>query len=419
MGFPWGWMDCVAVDFSDPITLLIHDGELEDVRNLLEGLGVSFVERDGAPTSEDGRTSWDLVIATPKRMLDFEVPESVPSPVRIAVLADGVRTLRNMLQRETVEFVVRRPVHPAALRLLILHALYPGPEKREVARVTIGAPIRFRIGWRWRRAVLVDLSVRGCRLLSSDRVRCGDRMELNLPSELTGRKALSLSGRVTRCRTLVPDSPGRDAIAVNFEALSGEAAQRLQATVECYASGPAALPPSIAKRYAIDDAALESLGGATHPGRVGHQDTRSGDSGADETPDKGTATEREARGVRGERRHYSRRVIALGDEISRVLIGRDLSVGGVRVDPHTGLSVGDALQIALYARTGEQPLVVSAEVSRDDEDKGLALQFRDLSRAAEQYLGRMVESLPYLELRQAGDEGESVVVFEILDRESR
>jgi hypothetical protein len=141
-------MDCVAVDFSDPITLLIHDGELEDVRNLLEELGVSFVERDGAPTSEDGRTSWDLVIATPKRMLDFEVPESVPSPIRIAVLPDGARTLRNMLQRETVEFVVRRPVHPAALRLLILHALYRGPEKREVARVTIGAPIRFRIGWR-------------------------------------------------------------------------------------------------------------------------------------------------------------------------------------------------------------------------------------------------------------------------------
>jgi len=409
----------MAVDFSDPITFLIHDGELADVRDLLEELGVSFVERNGAPTSEDGRTSWDLVIATPKRMLYFEIPESTLPPVRIAVLADGARTLRNMLQRETVEFIVRRPVHPAALRLLILHALYRGPEKREGERVTIGAPIRFRIGWRWRRAILVDLSVRGCRLLSSDRLSRGDRMELNVPSELTGRKALSLAGRVTRCRTSVPDWPGREAIAVNFEALSGEAVQRLEAIIEGYASGPAALPPSIAKRYAIDDAASGPPRGATPTGRGGPQDIRSGDSGADEKPDKGTATEREARGVRGERRSYSRRVIALDDEIARVLIGRDLSVGGMRVDPHPGLSVGDTLRIALYAQKGGLPLVVSAEVSRDDEDEGLVIQFRDLSRTAKNYVGRMVDSLPYLEVRQVGDEDESIVVSEILDRKSR
>lgn len=406
------------MDFSNPITLLIHDGELADVHDLLEELGASFVERDGAPTPADSRTSWDLVIATPKRMLDFEVPQSFPLPVRIAVLASSTRTLRNMLQREAIEFMVQRPFHPVALRLLILHALYRGAEKRKVLRVTIGAPIRFRIGWRWRRAILVDLSARGCRLLSSDRVHRGDRMTLNLPSELTGREALSLIGRVVRHRTLVPGRLGTNAIAVNFEILSREAVQRLQATLECYTSGPAALSPSIAKRFAIDDAVLEPSGGATHLGRVGRRETLSDDPGADAVPEKGAAEEREARGVRGRRRSYSRRVIALGDEIARVLIGRDLSVGGMRVDPHPALSVGDVLQIALYARTGEQPLVVSAEVCRDDKDKGLALQFRDLSTAAEQYLDRMVASLPYLEAREAGDEGESIVVSEIVDRES-
>ena len=112
-------------------------------------------------------------------------------------------------------------------------------------------------------------------------------------------------------------------------------------------------------------------------------------------------------------------MIALGDEVTRILIGRDLSIGGMRVDPHPALSVGDALQIALYARAGEQPLVVSAEICRDDKDKGLALQFRDLSTAAEEYLRRMVASLPYLEAREEGEEGESAVVSEILDRDSR
>jgi hypothetical protein len=404
------------VDFSDPITLLIHDGELEDVRDLLEELEVSFIERDGAPTSEDGRTSWDLVIATPKRMLDFEVPESFPSPVRIAVFADGARTLRNMLKRETIEFLVRRPVHPAALRLLILHALYRGPEKREGPRVTIGVPIRFRIGWRWRRAILVDLSPRACRLLSSDRMRRGDRVELNLPPELTGRSALLLTGRVMRCRNAAPGRSRRNTIAVDFEALSREAVQRLQAMVEFYASGPAALPSSITERYAQGDEKSPPARGATRADRVRSQETPSDESGADATPDEGTEAKREARGIRGERRHYGRRVIALGDEIARVLIGRDLSVGGMRVDPHPSLSVGDTLQIAVYARTGEQPVVVSAEVSRDDGDEGHALQFRDLSLTARHCLVRMVESLPYLEVQEADDEGERVVVSEILDR---
>jgi hypothetical protein len=413
----WDWTDCATAGFSDPITLLIHDGELEDVRDLLEELGVSFVERNGAPTSEDEGTSWDLVIATPKRILDFEIPESALLPVRIAVLADGARTLRNMLERETIEFLVRRPVHPEALRLLILHALYRGPEKRESDRVTIGAPIRLRIGWRWRPAILVDLSPRGCRLLSSDRMRRGDRMELNLPSELTGGKALQLTGRVMRCRFAVPGRSRRSAIAVDFEALSGEAVERLRAMVDRYASGPAALPSSIMERYAIDDTPPSP--GATRPDCAKSEETPGDDSGADAIPDAGSETKREARGVRGERRHYGRRVIALGEEIARVLIGRDLSVGGMRVDPQPALSLGDTLQIAVYARTGEQPVVVSAEVSRDDGDEGLALQFRDLSLAARHRLVRMVEALPYLEVREAGDEGESVVVSEILDREPR
>jgi hypothetical protein len=206
---------------------------------------------------------------------------------------------------------------------------------------------------------------------------------------------------------------------VNFEALSGEAIQRLQAMAERYASGPAALPPSIAKQHAIDDAQPSTAHGASRPDRARSREASGDDSRPDPTPEQGNATTREARGVRGERRHYSRRVIALGDEIARVLIGRDLSAGGMRVDPHPGLSVGDTLQIAVYARTGERPVVVSAEVTRDDGDKGLALQFRDLSLAARHSLGRMVESLPYLEVRQGNEEGAGRVVSAILDRESR
>jgi len=397
-----------ALDFSNPTTFLIHDGELADVRSLLDELGASFFERTGGLTPEDRRTPWDLAIATPKRMLEFEVPESISRPVRIAVLSGESRTLLKMLQRERIDFVVRRPVHPAALRLLILHALYRGPEKREVTRATIGAPIRFRSGWRWPRAILVDLSQRGCRLVSPHRVRRGERISLKLPGKLMGGKPLALTGRVVRLQTLLPGRRGTDAIAVHFEALSEETALILQATVESYASGPAALPRSIADRYASDDAALESSCGANRPGRARDEDAAGAEAAA--------APPEEKRGVGRERRSYSRRVIALGDEVTRILIGRDLSMGGMRVGPHPDLSVGDALRIAIHVRAGEKPLVVSAEVCRDDGDQGLAIQFSSLSIAAQEFLREMLESLPNIEARDEAEEGESVVVSEILHR---
>jgi hypothetical protein len=408
----------MTVDSSSPITILIHDGELADVRRLLEELGTTFVEREGGPEADDERTPWDLVIATAKRMLDFEVYESLPRPVRIAVLAGEARTVRRMLQREMVDFTVRRPVHPAALRLLILHALYRGPEKREDERATIGAPIRFRTGWRWRRAILVDLSVRGCRLLSTHRANRGERVALKLPAELTHQKPLFLKGRVVRRRHLVPDRLGTDAVAVTFGKLPHGAALRLRAVVHLYVSGPAALPPAIAKHHAGDPPS-DPTRGPTALDRERGEDTGIADGGAEEVAAEPTGTERETRGIRGDRRSYSRRVIALGDEVARVLIGRDLSIGGMRVSPHPALAVGEELQIALHVRAGEPPLVVSAEVCRDDGARGLALQFRNLSAPAEQYLGAMVETLPRIEAPDEGDESESIVVSEILGREAR
>jgi hypothetical protein len=393
----------MSLDASEPKTFLFHDGELADVRSLLQELGADFCERTGGLTPEDRRTPWDLAIATPKRMLDFGVPESGAKPVRIAVLAAESQTLLKMLQRQRVEFVVRRPVDPAALRLLILHALYRGPEKRGVARATIGAPIRFRSDWRWQRAILADLSPGGCRLVSSHSARRGERITLKLPATLTGGTPLSLIGRVVGLQTLHPGRSGSDAIEVCFEALSKAEADGLEATLASFGSGSDPLPGSTAKRFSSGDAA------PTHG-----EDA----AGATDGPDATTEEPVKRRGVRGDRRGYSRRVIALGDEVARVLIGRDLSIGGMRVDPIPALSVGDTLRIAIHVRAGETPLVVSAVVCRDDGDRGLALQFRDFEKDSRHYLSRMLEFLPCIEAQDENDEGESVVVSEILDRVS-
>ena len=54
-------------------SLLIHDGELSDVAELLERLGLEHIERRGCASAEDQTTSWELVVATPKRLLEFDL----------------------------------------------------------------------------------------------------------------------------------------------------------------------------------------------------------------------------------------------------------------------------------------------------------------------------------------------------------
>ena len=108
-------------------------------------------------------------------------------------------------------------------------------------------------------------------------------------------------------------------------------------------------------------------------------------------------------------------MIALGVEAARVLIGCDISLEGMRVDPHPDLSVGDELQIALHVRAREKPLVVRARVTRDDGEQGLVLQFYDLSQSSQAYLRRMVNFLPILAVREEGEEGAGIIISEILE----
>jgi len=55
---------------SLPQVLLVHDGELGDVREVLENLGVAFFERDGSPEAEDHQTQWAVVVGSPRRVLE-------------------------------------------------------------------------------------------------------------------------------------------------------------------------------------------------------------------------------------------------------------------------------------------------------------------------------------------------------------
>jgi hypothetical protein len=131
-------------------------------------------------------------------------------------------------------------------------------------------------------------------------------------------------------------------------------------------------------------------------------------------PQATAARERRA----GPRRALQRHFVAMAEEATRVLIGRDISLGGMRIDPHPTLSIGDELSIAVHLRAREAPMVIHARVERDDGDRGLLLQFHDLTEATAQRLGRIVDVLPILAVDEAAEADEEVVVSEILELEA-
>jgi len=176
--------------------LLLHDGELSDVVALLDELDLQWAEvRSGG--SPPGVVP--LVIGTPVLLLRLERAGALGEAACIAICEGGGRMLDRKLEAHGVDFALRRPVHPAALRLLILHLVYRGPERRRLRRVNATLPVRYRAGWRPCRGLLLEFSVGGCRLLTDRDLPAGHRIKVMLPAELGLGRKLALKGRVVRC----------------------------------------------------------------------------------------------------------------------------------------------------------------------------------------------------------------------------
>ncbi len=360
-----------------PAVLLTHDGELSELGGVLAGLEVDLQERVGAATGSGSASGWDLVVGTPQRLIELEAAPG-DAGERIAVLSGDSRTARALVARAGVRRIVRLPVHPAALRLLVLYSLYRGPERRRMPRVGVGAAVRFRSGLRRRTAILIDLSRRGCRLLTADAVAEGRRISLALPGEIAGGRPLSLMGLAGRVVDADPRMPGVQSMVILFEGTSERDLRRLDEIVAAHAESPALCPADAGVPFA--------------------------DPSAWSTDDRRTSP----------RHGFADPVIALGEEAARVLIGRDLSTGGMRVEPHADLRVGAELRLALHLGIQPEPLLVRARVERDDGEEGLVLLFHSL--APEQRIGleRALSLLPVVEMPDSGEEVSGLVVSEIV-----
>ncbi len=367
---------------ANPKILLLHDNELVDVRGLLNDLAIKVVERSGSLTDVDLRTKWDLIIASQKRISAFEKGAKIRKATRIAVIDNDSRTLRSMLRRLGVDYVVARPVHAAALRLLVLHCVYRGPERRRLTRVSVGAKVQVRVGLFRKDVILADLSLHGCRLVCEKPIKAGTKIKLTIPPEMAVGKGFSLPVRALR--TAAAADPGQGyVVAGAFHSLTPALGQRLRKVFEAYRNGPA------------------RLSGATI-------------DMVSQLPDSGEPPERRT----APRKGYEKHVVTVTDEATRVLLCRDISIGGMRVEPNDSLVPGDDLIVAIHIRSRAEPLVVNTRVSRDDGEKGLVLEFHDLSNESEVYLNKMVHLLPMLGVKAAGQDANQpgMLISEIVER---
>ena len=356
---------------ESPSVLLLDDGELDDVQKMLEGLEVSFGRVRGGAIARGTPPPKDLLIATPRRInvvkSEFDMG-AAEAPQRVVIVNEDSNTLRDHLRKVGFDFLVRRPVHPEALRLLILHCLYRGEEKRRDPRVAVGFEISFRAGLLNRKATLADLSVRGCRLLSHSRFEVGKRIKLQIPEALEAGEPFSIAGRFIR----VDFDPkagdgGLYCGGVIFDRVSDSAREALEIIIEDRAQGPAMLrSPRPQTPEPTQEAADEAFAtpGEEPSTRVDIEvDVR---LERDDGPSGSTATQKTGGERRKSRRGtYEQTVPAFGNRALRVLVGRDLSVGGMRIERLPGLELGDRLHLAVYGNPGDPPFLIWGTVVRE------------------------------------------------------
>jgi hypothetical protein len=228
-------------------------------------------------------------------------------------------------------------------------------ERRLGLRVPVDQRVRIYAGWHGLRARLMQLSFTGCRLQCDIPVTADGSLWLWLPRGFGGRLPHLVRGDVVR----VDSEPGQatdvSEIAMRFRSMRARTHRRLSRVLTEILSG-------------------------------------------------------ESERRRAERVPYRRRVIARGADRPRVLIGQDLSLGGMRIDSPEDLPLGAEFQLALHAGGALKPLVVDARVVRHDGPGGAGLAFVGLDECGREHLSKLVhEHLPF-----AGPDGRPAVVSEIV-----
>jgi hypothetical protein len=330
---------------------------------VLEPLEVWIDHVSREPIRQHIEGPYDLVVTTVKRAVALaespDVAAKLGKPIWIAVHNQDFLPLRDRLRRLGVHFLIHSSVDDDALRLLLLHTLYRGPEKRDALRLPVGSEVVYHDGVRVRSAELLDLTRDGCRVLTTHAARPGNPVTITLPSPLSRGKPLALRGHVVRTEPPEPaDGEHEHRLGVTFEELDIDSRERLAAALAGKAIGTVVTPLA--------------------------------DEPEGATADRDTGRARRVERRRRPRAPYAGSVTALLGEARHVLLGRDLSPEGMRVEHLPELKLGASIQLALYGAAREEPLIVQAIVTRNDGEHGTALRFQGDDPEARERIERLV-----------------------------
>jgi predicted RNA-binding protein with TRAM domain len=393
--------------------LLIDDGELDDLVGLLNELGVDFTRLRGGEIGEKIAPPWNLLVTTPRRA--SAVRKGAPAgaapgrPMRVVSVTEDSNSMRSMLRRKGFDLLVRRPTHREVWRLLVHRALYQGDERRGDRRVLVGNEADLSTDETRRAVTLIDISNRGCRLLSHEPVAEGARLCLEIADDDAGSGDLRLEGNVLR----VSDGSPPNTLAVQFDADLPEISRRRLATLLNSWTGRDSLVEAGEHDTPLPPCESPTVSGFTLDDETDPA-ISVGMEVAVQLGDRGEAGEgRERR--RHPRGPFVQPIHASGESESRVLLGRDLSAGGMRVERLPDLQLGDRFRLAVYGPSRSEPFRIEAKVIRDDGEEGLALQFQALPASVAREIEKIVACLPDVEALQDGEaEGLGSVISEIL-----
>lgn len=409
--------------------LLVDDGELDGVARVLDQQEIAYQRLRGGQIPKEVAPPKDLLIVTPRRVERVRrgspADASPGRPLRIIAVEEDSPAMRRRLRRSGLHLLIRLPAAPEIWRLLVARALYRGSERRVDPRVAVGSPVALasdQAAAQPMRTVLVDLSNRGCRLQTSESLAVGDPIEFAIPADDAAwceQGPLTLRGRVRRLTTDIHS--GRSVLAVVFEPeMTQTTRTRLTALINHWASGPHAFDSELRANFpAIPSCTIPSLPDLTLD---------------DETDPPIFATSKITVSLTGRRQPGSSSKTSTGDRREHVrgqyesaitaerggnrpfvLIGRDLSAGGMRIENHPDLEVGDRFRVALQGPVPGDRFLIGAKVVRDEGADGFGLVFDKVDKPTARALEKMVACLPDVESLEDGEiAGLGAILSEIM-----
>lgn len=416
---------------AEPSVLLLDDGELNDVARLLDRSSVPYTRFRGSEIASDIAPPMHLLVTTPRHASKVR-PGSPPGasperPVRIIAVEEDSPSLRRMLRTMGFSLLVRQPAHGEVWRLLIQRALYQGDERRRDTRLPMGTQIR--VGGESegsgttapnRSSILVDISNRGCHFVGEEPFVIGARASFQLGERITGSGTIELSGEVVRAIVSTDNGMTTYRCGMAFDPnLDDSTRLQLARMINSKIIGPLSLSADPNPELSLPTCDSHALPGLelddeTDPPVSTDFEVDLAISQHAHSLDSGKQRRKNHRG------DYFQRIetecLDPGSDLgTSVLMGRDLSATGMRVERFAGAEIGAQLSLAIYGPSETEPIYLDAEIVRDDDERGIALRFSNLSRETAATLEKFVVCLPAVESLEDGEaEGLGAVLTRVL-----